>query len=292
MRFAVLCLLALAVVMALLAAGCTGSRGATCTADTDCKSWEFCNQSAGACSSLPGYCTSDGDCTARDNLTVCDITNTHLCVFQAGRCRTDVNCGSWEVCTSNQTCMAAPGYCDADSQCNPVFEYCNPSQHKCGPAPGYCVADTDCEAWQKCDIVSKKCYLLEGRCDVDGDCADWQTCSVKTDTTAHYCVPKTGFCLTQNDCDLTWSKCDATSHKCIARQGFCSADNECNPWEYCGLDAHQCLPAPDRCDLDTDCGDWQICNGGHYCKAKLGSCDTNADCVSGEVCDQASHSCQ
>lgn len=295
MRFTVSCFLALAVVLSLLAAGCTGGRGPSCTPATqgaDCQPWEFCNASSSTCAPLPGYCTSEDDCTKKDNLTTCDLANTHLCVFQAGRCRTTANCDTWQVCTDNQTCSAAPGFCDSSSQCNPVFEVCDTTQHKCGPAPGYCNHNTDCNAWENCDVVSKKCYLLQGRCNHDGDCDNWQTCSVANDATVHYCIPKAGYCLTQNDCDLTWSKCDASTHTCVARQGFCGNDNECNPWEYCVLDTHTCAPQPDRCGSASDCGDWQICDSGNNCKAKVGFCDTKGDCVSGEVCNEATHTCQ
>lgn len=291
MRSSVSCFLALAVILSVLAAGCTGGRGTTCAQDTDCKSWEFCNQSDKTCALLPGYCSSEDDCTKKDELMTCDLVNTHLCVFKEGLCRTNANCDAWQVCTGNQTCRAAPGFCDADSQCNPVFEFCNPTQHKCGPAPGFCTASTDCSSWEKCDVVSKKCYLIEGRCNLDGDCENWQTCSLKDTATPHTCVPKEGFCMTQNDCDLSWSKCDDSAHKCVARQGFCGSDNECNPWEYCGLDAHTCAPKPDRCSLTSDCGDWQICDSGHYCQAKVGFCNTKADCVAGEVCNEEIHKC-
>jgi hypothetical protein len=288
MRVLALCLL----VLAVLAVGCTGRGATACTENGNCKSWEFCNLSAKTCALLPGYCSGETDCTQRDELMTCDLASTHLCVFKEGRCRTNANCDRWQSCSSNQTCRAAPGFCDSDGQCDPAFEFCNPAQHKCGPAPGYCVRDLDCSAWEKCDVVSKKCYLLEGRCNLEGDCENWQTCSLKEAATAHNCVPKKGFCMTQNDCDLSWSKCDDPTHKCIARQGFCGADNECNPWEYCGLEKHTCAPNPDRCNIEADCGNWQLCDSGHYCKARLGFCNTRTDCITGEICNQATHRCE
>ncbi len=292
MRPAVSCFLALAVVLSVLAAGCTGGRGSTpCADNLACESWEFCNASSTMCTPLPGYCNAEDDCTARDALMTCDLASTHLCIFTEGRCRTNANCARWQACDSRQTCRAAPGYCDSNSQCDAVFEFCNPSTHKCGPAPGYCKGDTDCDSWEKCDVVSKKCYLLEGRCDLDGDCGSWQTCSLTDEGPSHICVSKAGFCMTQNDCDLSWSKCDDPTHKCIARQGFCGGDNECNAWEYCGEDEHRCVSQPDRCSTADDCGDWQVCDSGHYCLARLGYCNTKADCVQGEVCNQETHLC-
>lgn len=284
MRALIVCFMALAV----LAAGCTGGRGGTsCDDNSKCKSWEFCNMSSKTCAPLAGYCTSEDDCTKRDALMTCDLADTHLCVFKGGRCRTNANCENWQVCDAQQACRAAPGYCDSDSQCDPVFEFCNPNTNKCGPAPGYCKGDTDCDSWEKCDVVSKKCYLLEGRCDLDGDCENWQTCEVKT----HFCLPKPGFCINDGNCD-EWARCDQPNHKCVARQGFCGTDNECNSWEFCPEEEHRCVPQRDRCSSPDHCGDWQVCTGDHYCKARVGYCDTRLDCVAGDVCNQETHLCQ
>ena len=276
------------IVLAVLAFGCTGGGGsAGCASNGDCQSWQSCNATSKSCETLPGYCDAEADCGANDTLMTCDLARTHLCIFKEDRCRTNANCDIWQVCDSQQSCRAAPGYCDSDGQCNPSFEFCNPATHQCGPAPGYCTKDTDCDSWKKCDTVSRRCYMIPGRCDVDGDCENWQTCELKT----HFCQPKTGFCINDGNCQ-NWARCDPASNKCVARQGYCGTDNECNAWEYCKTDTHRCVVQRDRCGLDSDCGSWQTCATDHFCRARVGYCNDNADCVSGEVCNQQTHLCQ
>ena len=271
----------------LILAGCTGgARGSTsCKDNTQCKSWQFCNTTSGSCTLLAGYCEANDQC--KDEFTECDLNGTHTCVFKEGLCRSSANCQTWQVCDSTMHCRPSPGFCDADEQCDAVFEFCNPSTHKCGPAPGYCNADTDCDSWERCDVVSKRCFLLEGRCDLDGDCENFETCNLKT----HFCEPKVGFCQNDDDCPV-YAKCDLASKKCVARQGFCVADNECNQWEFCSGQNHTCTPNKDRCGSNEHCGDWQVCDSLHFCKAKLGYCNDNGDCLQGEVCNQQTHRCQ
>lgn len=276
------------IVVAIIAFGCTSKTStASCKTDTQCKSYQFCNQTSGSCATLPGYCDVDSQCTQRDNLTICDSQNTHTCVYANNTCRTNANCQNWQVCDANDMCQPAPGYCNLDSQCTPVFQFCSPSTHQCAPAPGYCSSDTDCEAWQQCDVVSKRCFLLPGRCDLDGDCQNYQSCDVKT----HNCVPKVGFCNNDQDCP-TYARCDSASKKCVASQGYCLQDNECNSWELCDSQTHQCKPQNDRCDSTADCGSWQVCDSNHDCAAKVGFCNDNTNCVQGEVCNQQTHMCQ
>jgi len=272
----------------IMVAGCAGgTRGpATCKEDKSCQSWQFCNQSSSLCITKPGYCDNETQCSAKDPLMTCDLASTHLCIFSQGTCRINANCEMWQVCASG-TCRAAPSYCESDSQCDPAFEFCNPSTHKCGPAPGYCISDTDCDSWKKCDVVSKRCYMLPGRCDLDADCLSWQACDIKT----HNCNAKAGYCVNQNDCE-GWARCDLQTKKCVARQGYCGNDNECNDWEFCNKDTYQCTPQPDRCGSNENCGDWQVCDSGHFCNAKVGFCDSDGDCVQGEVCNQGTHKCQ
>lgn len=265
-------------------AGCGGNTGpTTCTSDSTCQSWQLCTNST--CTVRPGFCVADGDCS--DNLTICDAASSHLCVFKEGSCRKTSDCQGWQVCDSEFKCRPAPGYCDADNQCDQPSEFCNPSKHQCGPAPGYCVDSRDCEAWKQCDITTKRCTLLDGKCDVDGDCESWQVCTIKT----HICKAKVGFCISTEDCSA-WTLCDKTTNKCIARQGYCIAHNECNDWELCSSQTHRCVPDKDRCNLNSNCGTWQVCDSSHYCSAKTGFCNTAADCVQGEQCNQQTHTCQ
>src|SRR5271157_4073985 len=171
----------------IMLSGCLGG-GVSCSGDSQCQQWQYCNQTDKACKTATGYCASDVDCN--DTLMQCDLNATHTCVYKEGNCLTDVNCESWQVCTSNKTCEPAPGYCGDNSQCDQSTDYCNPSNHLCSPKPGYCTGDTDCNAWEKCDVSSKKCVLMPGHCNADTDCQSWQACDAKS----YLCIAKQGFC--------------------------------------------------------------------------------------------------
>ena len=256
-----------------------------CTTDAECMAWQRCNLTLKACQSATGYCDFDSECNSE--LLRCDTNITHTCVFIPGRCNTSLNCEPWQVCSSDNHCQPAPGFCSDNNQCDALFEYCNPSSHKCSPKPGFCNADTDCNSWEKCDTQSRKCFLMQGRCVLDSDCASWQACDLKT----RLCIAKTGFCANDEGCP-SWAKCDPASNKCIPRAGYCDADNQCNQWEFCSSKTHRCTVMADRCGTKADCGWWQICTKDNHCRAAVGYCTFDSDCVAGERCNEQTHLCQ
>lgn len=285
-------LLILPIILVFILYGCIG--GSSCSDNSQCENWQFCNVSKGICAAKEGYCQSNSGCN--DTLLECDTNSTHTCVYKTDKCRSDANCKKWQVCDASNNCQPKPGYCSKHSQCNATYQICDSQKHKCTPKAGFCEQDFDCKGWEKCDAKSKKCSTIKGRCNNDADCDAWEKCYIdeyKDQGLVNVCFPKNPgvVCTSDYHCDTTWQKCDRTIKKCIPRQGYCDTDNRCNSWEYCDLTDHKCTSRPDMCNTAADCNSWEYCTSQHNCKAKLGYCTVDNDCASG-VCNEKTHTCQ
>ncbi len=230
-----------------------------------------------ACSTAPGSCASDEDCTAWQDCGAVD----HVCALTPGMCGTGGDCEGWQECTAGHLCATAPGFCAMDADCT-AWQDCGMVDHVCTLTPGMCGTGTDCETWQECSPANV-CATAPAHCADAGECAVWEVCNA-----SHVCENGPGYCASSAEC-ASWQECDAL-HACILAPGYCADDAGCAAWETCPPATHVCALLPGACGTASDCQEWETCDPGHACALDVGRCTSASDCASWQLCDSA-HVC-
>lgn len=99
----------------------------------------------------------------------CDL-NTGECVALSGRCGSDADCWSYEVCQADHTCALGEGRCETTADCdvNGPTPLCDRATYTC--IAGDPCGGVTCDEWKVCWPETGLCVLREGRCMTSADC--------------------------------------------------------------------------------------------------------------------------
>ncbi len=173
-----------------------GCSAATCTADADCPTLQYCDLTAAT--SAPGCCVrlADGSGCPAD-YPECQ----GVCRTRDVACVTDTDCGTEASCV-NGTCVAGPtcravqpgshgsckmvigvlfdgkqcvleGGCTCEPDCDALFPSMDACNTACGIVTG-CTTDSECQAGEAC--IAGACQAVASTCTQDTDCAVGRHC--------------------------------------------------------------------------------------------------------------------
>ena len=122
---------------------CVRNRGIACTADTDCKNTQYCDQ---------GYCSDLGQCDSIATPCYCPSSVDCVCDYATGQCK---RTGSNPKPPSNN--------CTSDSDCTDTSQYCLNSQctsiGACSSTVSCKTANaSECPSDSSCTCTNNVCY--------------------------------------------------------------------------------------------------------------------------------------
>ncbi|HEY3358551.1 MAG TPA: choice-of-anchor D domain-containing protein [Polyangia bacterium] len=258
--------------------------GATCAADDDCVSGDYCDATSHCVpqKALGSACNPPSDCKVPGSCREC---NTAGGCVDGYCCNTTCSAGSCDVCNgaalgftgaTNGTCSSAPAGWAGSPSCTPYF---------CGggtTCASTCATDSDCVAADYCDSTSHcAARKTQGNaCNLTTDCKVAGAC--RECNTAGGCVD--GYC-----CDTTCSggSCDvcngaalglsgATNGTCFVAAAGWTGSPSCSPY-FCGGGA----TCASTCTTDADCVVTDYCDATGHCAAQKlqgNACNLAADC--------------
>lgn len=247
---------------------------ATCSSDLECGVGARCLSNGcgvSVCMESGSPCTDGTDCSAG---STCELTELKYCVPGAGRCESDMDCGSGRACVPRSVCVypesgdttcgdfrdCPPGFaceetdtgascvnrrisCSATRAC-PYGYLCVPpsvfgTASFCTRAHPTCRHDVSCIGFGRCrDIAGagvSQC-TLPGMCETNADCPDSTVCGLEPERIAAFCLSY-GPCAVAGDCT----------------PGFACRDM----W---GDGSKECVPTLGAdCDRSSDCPEASLC---------------------------------
>lgn len=121
--------------------------------------------------------TPPGECQSAEDCVFGARCETGVCVMG---CDADEHCaGDWERCeSSTRRCALREGRCSSQAQCE-TWELCGEG-HTCETSPNLCAEESDCGGHEDCNLSTHLCQLQEGRCNSVEDCGygatPWASC--------------------------------------------------------------------------------------------------------------------
>jgi len=239
---------------------------------------------AGACvipqpTSCGGFqCAGPASCAVACTITDVHCASDKYCVSLncVDRKQNGDTCGDDEQCLSGH-CVA--GIC-CDTECDGSCSSCAVSGNlgTCIAEPGCCSDNTDCDdsnpcTTDTCDSGAGDCSYapVSGCCLQDSECDDGQACTIDT-CQNNSCVntDDASCCATAADCNdndvCTFDFCFQSLCENYAVPGCCKTDGECD-------DGNECTT--DNCDSSNECDNAPVPNGA--------SCGAGGSCQNG-VC--------
>ena len=245
--------------------------GNSCTAGDHCQAG-WCAKAANVCK-----CTSDSECSAKDDKDLCN--GTLYCDKAVGACKvnpaTVVSCPALadQPCLSN-VCQKATGSCEAVAL--PDGATCDADGNSCTTtdscSKGACIADENvCDCQSTFDCKSKE----------DGDLCNGQLYCDKTVAKCKVNPATVVFCPYAGDTACLKNTCDGSTGTCFykpATEGQpCDADgNPCSPDDSCVQGSCVADALTCDCQSNADCAakeDGDLCNGSLFCDK--GKCVVN-----------------
>lgn len=301
----------------------------SCTMDTDCNQFSYCNTTTGACRLLD--CSNLAQCGGAGCLAgICSISN-HACM--CGNCFDDtclLTCTdntqcfpcSDAVCSGTPTCNGT-GYCESITfTCDPYNGDCNiPSLPICTFAPTRaptqtspqvttCTSDSNCNQFSYCDMTINECRLV--------NCSNLASCG-GAGCLAGICGISNHACMCGNCFNVARVLPCTTNAQCFpCSDVICSGTPTCNGTGFCESIPFTCDPYNGDCQIPglpicaqtraptvtppqvTVCTSDPDCNQFSYCDmttrvCRLLDCSNltlcgGAGCLAG-ICGLANHSC-
>lgn len=286
--------------MLLATVGVGSSVASACTADSQCSTGQWCNETLGSCTAQlangtamptdPPHAnpTLNGICTANAATLVCTSgtcdTSDNKCGYANGDGPCTIGNGSMVcrsgACSVNGTCLAAAGTCNVDADCS-VSDWCLESTHTC-EAKLFNGVSIPNDPPHVSPVLNSVCTAAAG---------------------ALVCV--SGVCDTDNKCGFLNSDgpCNSANGGTVCRSQVCGVDNRCgypNGSGPCTAGNSGTICRSGVCDPNATCGyangdgpctganasivcDSGMCSVSQVCEP-AGGCVIDADCQSGYSC--------
>jgi len=285
-----------------------GEQEGCCDITGVCALGEICIE--GVCHPAPnsgcyfdGACNPGQTCQDAERCTTCGPDSScnpvvGECLYGAGCCNADSECGAEEVCAEG-VCRTRPtgeGACWTNAQCDAGLvceggDSCPCGVSGCTATPGYCgLAGACCLTDKECGdgvCVAGSCQEkpAAGSCFADSDCTDGKICagaalcecgstSCKVPTTPGTCLDAAEVvCQTHNDCDDGWICLAGVACGVQVTPEQCYLDAHCGPTGQC--DGGVVCPQGETCEAPTQKG---------LCLTKPVACTTDSECKPGLRC--------
>lgn len=281
----------------------------TCTINSDCKAWEYCNAQqclakscfdsaacnggvcvGGTCQAgngpLPDTITPKPDQTTPpldsvvtfDQTTsdsadaTCDCQPGSACTATAPNCQVACDCDPQKACT--EIAPQCTGNCTDDAQCPRKSEYCDTTAGACKKG---CKNNTACPGSEACNLATHKCSGSDVSCKKSSDCKNNKICSpvvgggVDNATLQLQCQDAAGLGGQGDPCSAGG---ECLSGVCDT-SGFCYV--ACETAADCG-DGWQCVATKVTVNIVT--ADMLACKF----QPKAGQCARSSDCANNQIC--------